>query len=97
MACPAQEHRDRRRSFLAPRTGPGGDGPAARRIEDDADVLDVCREHGVSYVPYFPLGSAFSGGGPAHLAADPYVGEVAATFGGAPVSVVPLGHFDVDP
>ncbi|MBS4878756.1 MAG: hypothetical protein KH138_00320 [Firmicutes bacterium] len=32
LACPAQEHRDRRRSFLAPRTGPGGDGPAARRI-----------------------------------------------------------------
>ena len=29
---PAQEHRDRRRSFLTPRTGPDGDDLAARRI-----------------------------------------------------------------
>jgi aryl-alcohol dehydrogenase-like predicted oxidoreductase len=27
--------------------------------QKDADVLDLCRDHGVAYVPYFPLGSAF--------------------------------------
>ncbi len=26
--------------------------------QDDADVLDLCHESGVAYVPYFPLGSA---------------------------------------
>jgi aryl-alcohol dehydrogenase-like predicted oxidoreductase len=46
----------------------------------DADVLEVCREHEVSYVPFFPLGSAFTGG-PAHLAADPHVSSVAEKHG----------------
>ena len=27
----------------------------------DADVLDLCYEHGIAFVPYFPLGSAFPG------------------------------------
>ncbi len=27
----------------------------------DADVLDYCAAHGIAYVPYFPLGSAFPG------------------------------------
>jgi aryl-alcohol dehydrogenase-like predicted oxidoreductase len=46
----------------------------------DAPVLDICREHGISYVPYFPLGSAFNGG-PAALAADEHVSAVAAKHG----------------
>jgi aryl-alcohol dehydrogenase-like predicted oxidoreductase len=29
--------------------------------QTDADVLDLCHESGVAYVPYFPLGSAFPG------------------------------------
>jgi aryl-alcohol dehydrogenase-like predicted oxidoreductase len=29
--------------------------------QKDADVLDLCHEAGVAYVPYFPLGSAFPG------------------------------------
>lgn len=29
--------------------------------QHDADVLDLCAEHGVAYVPFFPLGSAFPG------------------------------------
>ena len=29
--------------------------------QHDADVLDLCAEHGVAYVPFFPLGSAFAG------------------------------------
>ncbi len=43
----------------------------------DEDVLDVCVEHGLAFVPFFPLGSAFSGG-PSQLAADPAVASVAA-------------------
>jgi pyridoxine 4-dehydrogenase len=27
--------------------------------QDDGDVLDLCHESGIAYVPYFPLGSAF--------------------------------------
>lgn len=52
----------------------------------DADVLEVCRAHAVSYVPYFPLGSAFTGG-PAAIAADPHIGAVAAKHGVAPSQV----------
>ncbi|MGH3444194.1 MAG: oxidoreductase [Nocardioidaceae bacterium] len=43
----------------------------------DTPVLELCREHGISFVPYFPLGSAFGGGGPRALAADPLVSAVA--------------------
>ena len=43
----------------------------------DAPVVELCRKHGVSFVPYFPLGSAFGGGGPLALAADPQVSAVA--------------------
>jgi aryl-alcohol dehydrogenase-like predicted oxidoreductase len=51
----------------------------AYSILDRADeaLLDLAREHDVPFVPFFPLGSAFSGG-PAALAADPALAEVAA-------------------
>ncbi|WP_139979523.1 aldo/keto reductase [Nocardioides litoris] len=52
----------------------------------DADVLELCRRHDVAYVPYFPLGSAFTGG-PAALAADPHVSSVAAKHGVTPSQV----------
>jgi aryl-alcohol dehydrogenase-like predicted oxidoreductase len=39
--------------------------------------LTLCEERGVAFVPFFPLGSAFTGG-PAQLAADPAIAEVAA-------------------
>ncbi len=52
----------------------------------DAPVLDLCREHAVAYVPYFPLGSAFTGG-PAALAADPHVSSVATRHGVSPSQV----------
>lgn len=52
----------------------------------DAPVLELCRAHGVSYVPYFPLGSAFTGG-PAAIAADPHVSAVAAKHGVSPSQV----------
>jgi aryl-alcohol dehydrogenase-like predicted oxidoreductase len=42
----------------------------------DEDELALCEEHGIAFVPFFPLGSAFSGG-PKQLAADPAIAEVA--------------------
>jgi len=53
----------------------------------DAPVLELCRAHDVAYVPYFPLGSAFGGGGPQALAADPHVAQVAAKHGVSPSQV----------
>jgi len=40
------------------------------------DVLELCIEREIAFVPYFPLGSAFSGG-PKQLAQDPAIAEVA--------------------
>lgn len=46
----------------------------------DQPVVDLCAEHGIAYVPYFPLGSAYLGG-PQTLAADPAIASVAAKHG----------------
>jgi pyridoxine 4-dehydrogenase len=40
------------------------------------DVLELCMEREIAFVPYFPLGSAFSGG-PSQLARDPAIAAVA--------------------
>jgi pyridoxine 4-dehydrogenase len=40
------------------------------------DVLELCMEREIAFVPYFPLGSAFSGG-PRQLAKDPVIAGVA--------------------
>ena len=40
------------------------------------DVLDLCIEREIAFVPYFPLGSAFTGG-PKQLARDPVLAGVA--------------------
>jgi aryl-alcohol dehydrogenase-like predicted oxidoreductase len=50
------------------------------------DVLDLCREQEIAFVPYFPLGSAFSGG-PGQLARDPAVAGVAQRRGVTPTQV----------
>jgi aryl-alcohol dehydrogenase-like predicted oxidoreductase len=44
------------------------------------DVLELCMEHEIAFVPYFPLGSAFSGG-PRQLAQDRAVAGVAERHG----------------
>ena len=62
----------------------------------DEPVLDLCREHGIAYVPYFPLGSAYVGG-PQVLAADPAVASVAEKHGASPAQVALawlLAHYD---
>jgi pyridoxine 4-dehydrogenase len=46
----------------------------------DRPVVDLCRDHDMAYVPYYPLGSAFTGG-PQALATDPAIASVAAKHG----------------
>ncbi len=44
------------------------------------EVLELCMEREIAFVPYFPLGSAF-GGGPNQLAQDPAIAGVATRRG----------------
>jgi aryl-alcohol dehydrogenase-like predicted oxidoreductase len=50
------------------------------------DLLDLCRERDLAFVPFFPLGSAFTGG-PARLAADPAIAAVAAKHRATPSQI----------
>ena len=50
------------------------------------DVVALCAERGIAFVPFFPLGSAFTGG-PRRLAEDPAVAAVAAERGATPSQV----------
>lgn len=50
------------------------------------DVLELCIERDLAFVPYFPLGSAFTGG-PAKLAADPAIAATAQKHGVTPSQV----------
>ncbi|MFB4306519.1 aldo/keto reductase [Actinomadura sp. GTD37] len=62
----------------------------------DEPVVDLCREHGIAYVPYYPLGSAFTGG-PRALAADPAIASVAAGHGVSASQIALawlLAHYD---
>jgi pyridoxine 4-dehydrogenase len=55
----------------------------------DDPVLEYCEAHGIAYVPFFPLGSAFAGGlgGVGSLAADPAVAAVADKHGATPSQI----------
>jgi aryl-alcohol dehydrogenase-like predicted oxidoreductase len=44
---------------------------------DDDPIVELCSQHEIAFVPYFPLGSAFTGG-PAALADEPAIAQVAA-------------------
>lgn len=50
------------------------------------DLVDLCAERGTAFVPFFPLGSAFTGG-PKALAADPAIASVAERHGATPSQV----------
>ncbi len=52
----------------------------------DDETLAFCEEHGIAYVPYFPLGSAFTGG-PKRIAEDPVISRVAEKHGATPSQV----------
>ena len=53
--------------------------------QKDADVVDLCHDSGVAYVPYFPLGSAFPG--MAKVTESPAVRAVAERIGASPAQV----------
>jgi pyridoxine 4-dehydrogenase len=44
------------------------------------DVLELCAARDIAFVPFFPLGSAFTGG-PGAIAAEPHISGVAAKHG----------------
>ncbi len=46
----------------------------------DDSLLELCREREIAFVPFFPLGSAFTGG-PARIAEDPAIRQVADKHG----------------
>jgi aryl-alcohol dehydrogenase-like predicted oxidoreductase len=52
----------------------------------DDPLVELCREHAIAFVPFFPLGSAFTGG-PKQLAADPAIAAVAEKHGASPTQV----------
>jgi pyridoxine 4-dehydrogenase len=52
------------------------------------DVVELCVERQIAFVPYFPLGSAFTGG-PTQLAADPVIAAVAERRAITPTQVAP--------
>jgi pyridoxine 4-dehydrogenase len=54
----------------------------------DEAIVELCREREIAFVPFFPLGSAFTGG-PQKLAADPAISR-AATKHGATASQIAL-------
>jgi pyridoxine 4-dehydrogenase len=60
----------------------------AYSILDRADepIVELCREREIAFVPFFPLGSAFTGG-PQTLAADPAISGVAGKHGASPSQV----------
>jgi aryl-alcohol dehydrogenase-like predicted oxidoreductase len=47
---------------------------------DDDPIVELARERDIAFVPFFPLGSAFTGG-PAKLAQDPTISNVAEKHG----------------
>ena len=52
---------------------------------NDADVLDLCRDAGIAYVPYFPLGSAFPN--MPKVTQNATVRSVAARVGASPAQI----------
>ena len=79
-------------------SGELGEIQNAYSVIDRADeaIVDLAREHAVAFVAFFPLGSAFTGG-PAKLAEDPAIGQVAAKHDVLPTQVALawlLAHYD---
>jgi len=55
-------------------------------LRDDEDVLRLCAERDIAYVPFFPIGSPFTGG-PRPLARDPTISGVAAKHAATPAQI----------
>jgi len=58
-------------------------------------VLETCLEHGIAFVPFFPLGSAFARGNP--VQASPPVTKTAARLGCTPAQVALAWLLDLRP
>jgi aryl-alcohol dehydrogenase-like predicted oxidoreductase len=59
-------------------------------------IVELCRAREIAFVPFFPLGSAFTGG-PAKLVNDPAISQVAAKHGALATQVALawlLAHYD---
>ena len=52
----------------------------------DDEMVDFAREREIAFVPFFPLGSSFRGG-PARLAGEPTIVQVAAKHGATPAQI----------
>jgi aryl-alcohol dehydrogenase-like predicted oxidoreductase len=52
----------------------------------DDPLVELCREHAIAFVPFFPLGSAFTGG-PQTLADDPAIAAVAEKHAAKPTQI----------
>jgi pyridoxine 4-dehydrogenase len=50
-------------------------------------VLRFCADREIAYVPFFPIGSPFTGGPKSLLAADPAIASVAARHGAPPAQI----------
>ena len=55
-------------------------------LRDDEHVLRFCADRDIAYVPFFPIGSAFTGG-PKPLAANPTISSVAAKHAVTPAQI----------
>jgi len=63
--------------------------------ENDS-LVELCREREIPFVPFFPLGSGFTGG-PKKLAEDPAIAEVAESLGATPSQIALawlLNHYE---
>jgi aryl-alcohol dehydrogenase-like predicted oxidoreductase len=56
------------------------------KLRDDEGVLRLCADRDIAYVPFFPVGSAFTGG-PKSLAEDPTISSVAAKHAATPPQI----------
>jgi aryl-alcohol dehydrogenase-like predicted oxidoreductase len=56
------------------------------KLRDDEAVLRLCADRDIAYVPFFPIGSPFTGG-PRPLAQDPTISSVAAKHGATPAQI----------
>jgi diketogulonate reductase-like aldo/keto reductase len=55
-------------------------------LRGDEDVLRFCAARGIAYVPFFPIGSPFTGGSKP-LAEDPAIASVAAKHDATPTQI----------
>jgi aryl-alcohol dehydrogenase-like predicted oxidoreductase len=55
-------------------------------LRSDEDVLRLCADRGIAYVPFFPIGSPFTGG-PRQLAESPTISSVATKHDATPIQI----------